>query len=1231
MFLAGFALALALLVCVAWLVWQNTNHMQETAEMVAHTHEVQANLNRLLTLLDDIETGQRGFVITGDPKFLEPFESGLKAVADQQQHLGQLILDAALKTNLSTLGTLIAERIAVARRVVDLRRDSGFEAAQKEEASGIGKAIHDQIRARLAEMDAREQTLLDDRSATARREADTTLLLTIIGESLGVAVLIAVFALVLRENRLRQQANLALRRSEQKLAVTLHSIGDAVLATDPEGRVTRLNFVAEKLTGWTQAEALGRPVAEVFNIINEKTREPAVIPVDNVLVTGEIHGLANHTVIIARDGTERPIADSAAPIRNKDGKVFGVVLVFRDLTEEKKAENVIRQSEERFRATFEQMAVGIAHVGLDGRWLRVNERLCELLGYSSEELLGLTFQDITHADDLELDLLHVRRLLAGELSRYGMEKRYWRKDRSLVWVWLTVALVRKASGEPDYFISVIEDITKRKRAEQHLADFKAALDEHAIVAITDVQGKITYANDKFCTISKYAREELLGQDHRLVNSGHHPKAFMREMWETVTSGRIWHGEVKNRAKDGSCHWLDTTIVPFFGADGKPAQFITIRTDITGQKQAEEEIRRFNQGLEELVARRTAELRESDLRFRLMVENVEDYAIIMLDAGGHVASWNAGAERIKGYRAEEIVGQHFSRFYPPEDVESGRPERALAVATAEGRFEEEDLRVRQDGSRLIANVVITALRDAIGQLRGFAKIVRDITVRKQAENQLLLFRALLDQSTDAILVANPATARIVDVNESACRNLGYTRAELLALRVMDIEANFTDLAAFHRNTEQLKAAGAFHFEGRQRRKDGSTFPVEVSVRYVSRPEGDYSLAIARDITERKLVERQLHRTQRLESIGTLTGGIAHDLNNALAPIMISMEMLRVQYPLETQMLDIIQTSAQRGADMVRQLLTFAKGAEGAHVPLQLGRLVKEMKKIMEGSFPKNIELNIQCDPKLPLVLGDTTQLHQVFLNLCVNARDAMPNGGTLTLEAASQKLDATYASLVPDAKPGDYVTLRVHDTGTGIPPEIIDRIFDPFFTTKGPDQGTGLGLSTVIGIVKGHGGFLQVSSQPGHGSTFIVFLPVHSAGSDTEHIIKAAAGFCGQGETILIVEDETSVRKVMCAVLRRLNFSPLAATDGADGIIRAAENRSELRAVITDLQMPHMDGLAFVRALRRMLPDIPVAVASGRMDDAVAAEFKTLGVTCRLNKPFAEDQLAETLKNLLAPK
>ena len=234
----------------------------------------------------------------------------------------------------------------------------------------------------------------------------------------------------------------------------------------------------------------------------------------------------------------------------------------------------------------------------------------------------------------------------------------------------------------------------------------------------------------------------------------------------------------------------------------------------------------------------------------------------------------------------------------------------------------------------------------------------------------------------------------------------------------------------------------------------------------------------DITQMKLIERQQMRSQRLESLGTLAGGVAHDLNNALAPVLMGMDMLKEDYPAESKMLDMIQGSARRGADMVRQLLTFAKGAEGERVAITIAHLVKELESMMRGSFPKNIQLDVDCQADLPVVVGDATQLHQILLNLCVNARDAMPDGGTLTLQAQVVDIDPAHASLIPDAQPGHYVVLRVRDSGTGIPPEIVDRIFDPFFTTKASDRGTGLGLSTVLGLVKSHGGFLQVQSVTG---------------------------------------------------------------------------------------------------------------------------------------------------------
>jgi len=342
-----------------------------------------------------------------------------------------------------------------------------------------------------------------------------------------------------------------------------------------------------------------------------------------------------------------------------------------------------------------------------------------------------------------------------------------------------------------------------------------------------------------------------------------------------------------------------------------------------------------------------------------------------------------------------------------------------------------------------------------------------------------------------------------------------------------------------------------------------------------------------------------------------------------------ELMRMEFPqTASSYLQIVQGGAKRGAEMVKQLLTFAKGAEGERLLLQTKHLLKEMGKLIRGTFPKNIQLQIHCAKDLQTIVGDATQLHQVLLNLCVNARDAMPDGGTLTLKAENMDIDTVYASAVPEAKPGHYVVLRVMDTGTGIRPEILDRIFEPFFSTKGPDKGTGLGLSTVVGIVKGHGGFLRVYSVPSQGSTFAIYLP--AAGfvkAETAFLAKVEKTFRGNGETILVVDDEAGVRDVTRGVLTALNFKPLTAANGTEALIQVAEKGTELRAVITDLHMPRMDGLAFVRLLKAKLPNTSVIVVSGRLEEREANEFKALGVNTLLEKPFTQEKLVGALKTV----
>lgn len=609
--------------------------------------------------------------------------------------------------------------------------------------------------------------------------------------------------------------------------------------------------------------------------------------------------------------------------------------------------------------------------------------------------------------------------------------------------------------------------------------------------------------------------------------------------------------------------------------------------------------------------------------------------------GYFKRLNPAFSETLGWSLEELLARPFIEFVHPDDrATTARVVENLAADTSISHFENRYL--CKDGSWRVLSW--KAVLQPGGTIYATA---RDVTQQRKTEDELRLLNEQLEQrvmeratevrqalttldaTEDAAFIFDPETLRFSYVNQGAVRQLGYTREELLTLTPLHIEPSF-DEAQFRQNFAPMVEGKtpARQFITVHRHKNGHEIPVEINLQYIT-PAGERPrfITIARDITERTKNTRVAQRAQRLESLGTLAGGIAHDLNNTLTPILLAIEVMKAQYPKSSGVIDLCQSSAIRSAAMVKQLLTFAKGAEGKHVSIQLHHLLRDMANIINGTFPKNIHLITKWDSDLPTGFGDATQISQILMNLCVNARDAMPDGGTLVLEARPIEVDATFAATTPDAQPGKYVLLRVIDSGVGMSPEIIEHIFDPFFTTKGPDQGTGLGLSTVMGIVRGHHGFVQIYSHPGQGSTFTAYLPVDRTGGVVPVALKAASEFHGQGETILLVEDELSVREVALAVFQRLNIKLVTARDGAEGLIQAAHYKTSLCAIITDVHMPNMGGLAFVHSVRRLLPDIPIVVTSGHLELKDKNQFKALGVQEFLDKPFTEPELTAVLKRL----
>ena len=394
-----------------------------------------------------------------------------------------------------------------------------------------------------------------------------------------------------------------------------------------------------------------------------------------------------------------------------------------------------------------------------------------------------------------------------------------------------------------------------------------------------------------------------------------------------------------------------------------------------------------------------------------------------------------------------------------------------------------------------------------------------------------------------------------------------------------------------------------------------------------------LAINTDITEKKKLEQQFLRSQRMESIGTLAGGIAHDLNNVLAPITMGIDLLSMSTadPESLKTLATMADSAQRATDMIGQVLSYARGMDGQRIQVAAKTLIRDIEKIIRETFPRNIQIETLVSPELWTLTGDPTQLHQVLLNLCVNARDALPHGGRLTLRAENVHLDDHYAAMNMEAKTGDYLTIEVEDNGTGIPAAIVDKIFDPFFTTKPPGKGTGLGLSTTLAIVKSHGGFIRVYSEPEKGSRFRVYLPARAQTSQTNSPFLPATPSKGHGETILVVDDEAAIRNVMQQTLEAYGYRVLLAADGSEAVALYAEHRAEISVVLTDMMMPVMDGGATIQALSKINPQVRIIAASGigTHSNIVATPGGT--VKCFLPKPYTAERLLNALREVLAAR
>lgn len=701
----------------------------------------------------------------------------------------------------------------------------------------------------------------------------------------------------------------------------------------------------------------------------------------------------------------------------------------------------------------------------------------------------------------------------------------------------------------------------------------------------------------------YSREEFLALSVLDLRPQEDVPLLLKVREDMTNAAPLARGTWRHRKKDGSIIFVEVVTQPikYAGKDARIAQAL----DITEHKLAEQEL----------------------TRIKMAVDFAAD-AIAIMDESGASVYHNRVFEELLGYNPEKLNAAGGARaLFVHQQVADDVFHRVKQTGSWAG----DAYLAGHDARPIQLFLRVNAARDPDGRIITTSIVATDLREQKRAQGKIDEQAALLDHAQDVIIV-HDLSGKIKYWNKSASRVFGWTDAEVNGRRVQDILYETPE--PFDDAMADLLRHGTWAGEQLQTSRDHKEVLVEGRWALVRDEFGDpiSVLSINTDITEKKRLESQFLRAQRMESIGTLAGGIAHDLNNVLGPIIMAVDLFKLKMtdPMDLELLETVAVSARRGADMVRQVLSFARGLEGQRTLIQPLQLMKEVQNIARDTFPKFISIQVSAQDNIWSLLGDPTQLHQVLLNLCVNARDAMPNGGNLSLSASNQRIDSQYAAMHPDAQPGIYVVLEVADTGMGMPPEVQEKIFEPFFTTKELGKGTGLGLSTTLAIVRSHAGFINVESIPGKGTKFRVYLPAELEDGDGNHGEGGSDFPRGHDELILVVDDEASVRSITSQTLQAFGYRVVTAVDGAEGVAKYAQHMRDIAAVVTDMMMPVMDGVATIRALSRLNPEVQIIAASGLATKGAEAEAAGAGVKLFLPKPYTASSLLVALRDLLRP-
>lgn len=1019
----------------------------------------------------------------------------------------------------------------------------------------------------------------------------------------------------------RKRAEIALQTSEERFRSLVEISSDWVWEVNEYGLFTFVSPKVLEILGYTPQEILGQTPFD-FMGSEERLRLSDVF---NSFVVEKQPFKNLENIKFHKNGHSVVVETSGVPIFDASGQFRGYRGIDKDITERKQADNRLRESEERFRLLVTHVPVGIFQTDGKGECLFVNPRWIEIAGLSEEEASGQGWANALHPEDKEQVFTRWYET-AAQGEEFTMEYRFRTPAGKVSWVLGNAIAIHNRAGETTGYLGSLTDITERKQAEDKLYLTQTLLQEAQRIAkmgswSRDLKTNERWWSEQFYRIINLNPNDAMPDVENLINTIIYPEdrdRIYQMVMDCIEKGVPYQTEARFLLPDDSIGYLFICGRVERDSQGNLTRYYGVAQDISEFKQVE------------------LELRESKERYRSVVKSMHE-GIVIQQADGTITSCNASAEKILGLSAEQIKGRdsYDSRWrtihedgspFPSENhppmiaLRTGKP----CVDTVMGIY--------KPSGELVWILVHSEPLFLPGENIPHAVVssFSDITQRKEAEDKIAEQAQLLDITTDAILVKD-LDETILYCNRSAEKIYGWTKEELIG--------NTANELLYREISTELEEAlyyvvetGSWQGELHKVTKTGKNIIVASRWTLVHDEAGKAKsiLTVDTDITEKKQLENQFLRTQRLESLGTLASGIVHDLNNMLTPILAIAQLLPLKLNSResdcSEMLTMLENSAKQGADLVKQILTFARGNEGKRTVMQVKHLLKDIEQFAKRTFAKSIVIERNLPQDLLTVFADPTQIHQVLMNLVVNARDAMPNGGTITIAAQNLYIDESYAKMNIEAQVGNYVVVTIADTGTGIPPEVIERIFEPFFTTKQLGKGTGLGLSTVIGIVKNHGGFIEVNSQLGKGSQFKVYLP--STQETRTETAQENTTQIGNSELILVVDDEPAIREILKTTLESQNFEVLIAKDGIEAISTYVQNKKKISLLLIDMMMPEMDGATAIQTLQQLNPQVQLIAMSGLASTEALAQAAGTGIQGFLAKPFTKSDLLNTISGVL---